>query len=35
VRIQSGKRKTRPRDAKTREFARGEVDDVAEQVAGQ
>jgi len=33
--IQSGEREARPCNAKAREFPRGEVDDIAEQVAGQ
>jgi len=33
--IQAGKREARPRDPKARKFARGEVDDVTKQVAGQ
>jgi len=35
MRIQSGERETRPCNAKPRKFARGENDDVAEQIAGQ
>ena len=35
VRIQPGKRETRSCDAKPRKFARGEIDDVAKQIAGQ
>jgi hypothetical protein len=35
VRVQPGEREARPRDAKPRKFARGEIDDVVEQISGQ
>jgi hypothetical protein len=35
VRIESGQREMRPHEAKPREFARREIDDLAKQLAGQ